>query len=241
LTKEVDNDYIAEVSTVGKTLHNADIARLMVDTGTEMQFETLVDILNRADRHRREKLQEGYSIQTGICHLSPRVLGNWVGAATAFDPAKHRRTLSITPTAEMRAALENVGVEVLGIREGGAFIGLVTDVATGLADGIITPGGQIIIAGDKIKIEPIGEPGIGVFLTNGVTEYPLAPLAVNRPKEIIAIVPPGLPDGTYSLYAATRYAGGNTLLKDIRRVSYNTPLIVAGKKSDEGSDDETEK
>jgi hypothetical protein len=29
------------------------ITRLMVDTGTEMQFETPVDILNRADHHRR--------------------------------------------------------------------------------------------------------------------------------------------------------------------------------------------
>jgi hypothetical protein len=219
---------------VGKTLHNADIARLMVDTGTEMQFETLVDILNRADRHRRDKLQEGYSVQTGICHLSPRVLGNWVGAATAFDPAKHRRTLSITSTAEMRAALDNVGVEVLGIREGGAFIGLVTDVATGLADGTLTPGGQIIIAGDKIKIEPVGEPGIGLFLTDGVEDYPLAPLAVNRPKEIIAIIPADLAPGTYSLYVATRYAGGNTLLKDIRRVNYATPLIVSSGESDEG-------
>lgn len=227
LTKDVDNDYIAEVSTVGKTLRNEDIARLFVESGSEVQFETALDILNRADRLRREKLQEGYSVQTGVCHCMPRVLGNWIGARTAFDPNGHKITLSITPTAEMRAALAEVGVEVLGVREGGAFIGLATDVTTGLTDGTITPGGQIIIAGDKMKVEPLGEAGVGVFITDDTNEYELTPLAVNRPKEIIALIPPSLAPGTYSLYVATRHTGSTPLLKEIRRINYATPLVVS--------------
>ncbi|MDR2764455.1 MAG: DUF4469 domain-containing protein, partial [Tannerella sp.] len=210
----------------GKTLHNADIARLFAESGSEVQYETLLDILNRADRLRREKIQEGYSVQTGICHLSPRVHGAWLGATAAYDASAHKIALDITPTAEMRTALDEVGIEVLGIRESGAYIGLLTDVISGLTDGTLTPGGQIIIAGDKIKVEPANEAGIGVFLSNGAADIPVSPLAVNHPKEIIALAPTSLPDGVYTLYVSTRYAGGNTLLKDPRRIVYATPLKV---------------
>lgn len=226
LTKEVDNDYVAEVSTVGKTLRNADIARLFIESGSELQYETLLDILDRSDRIRREKLQEGCCVQTGICHLSPRVAGTWPGAAAAYNPATHKITLDIIPTAEMRTALTDVGIETLGVREGGAYIGLVTDVTTGQTDGTLTPNGQIIIAGDKIKIEPAtGAAGEGVFLTDGTNDYPVKPLAVNHPKEIIALAP-SLPAGTYTLYIVTRYAGGATLLKEPRRITCATPLTI---------------
>jgi hypothetical protein len=226
LTKDVDNDYIADVSTVGKTLHNADIARLIEATGSELQFETLLDILNRADRIRREKLQEGYSVQTDICRHSPRVSGNWHGAGTAYDPDTHTITLTNTITAEMRAALDEVGIEVLGIRDSGTYIGLVTDVTTGAIDGTITSGGQIIIKGDKIKVESEpGDTGIGVFLNDGTTDYPVTPLAINHPREIIAIAPV-LSAGEYTLYISTRYASGKTRLKEPRRITYGTTIKV---------------
>ena len=226
LTRDVDNDYIAEVSTVGKTLHNADIARLFEESGSELQFETLLDILNRADRICLEKLQEGYSVQTGVCHLSPRVSGNWVGATAAYNPGEHKITLDIVPTAEMRAALDEVGVEVLGIRDSGAFIGLVTDVTTGSTNGTLTAGGQIIIAGEKIKIEPdTGDISIGIFLSGEDMAFPVTSIAVNHPKEIIAALP-DVPKGDYALYIVTRYAGGNTLLKTPRRINYGTVLKI---------------
>ena len=226
LTKDTKNDYVAEVSTTGKTLYNEDVARLFIESGTELQYETLLDVLNRADRIRREKLQEGYSIQTGVCHLSPRVSGSWLGATAAFYPATHKVTLDIVPTAEMRAALAEVGVEALGVREAGAYIGLVTDVTGGLSNGTLTPGGQIIIAGEKIKAEPLTEAGIGVFLSQGTTVFPVTPLAVNHPKEIIAMIPANLPQGDYTLSVVTRYAGGNTLLKEQRHITYASTLAV---------------
>lgn len=226
LTKDMDNDYVAEVSTVGKTLHNADIARAFEESGSELQFETLLDILDRADRICREKLQEGYSVQTGVCRMSPRVLGNWVGATAAYNPGEHKITLDLAPTAEMRAALEEVGVEVLGVRDSGAFIGLVTDVATGATDGALTANGQIIIAGEKIKIEPdTPDASIGVFLLGEDTGYQITSIAVNHPKEIIAALP-NIPKGDYSMYISTRYAGGNTLLKEPRRINYGTAIKI---------------
>jgi hypothetical protein len=128
LTKDVENNYVAEVSTTGKkALRNADIARLI--KGSELKYETLLSILDQGARIIREKIQEGHSVLTGCCRFTPRVTGTWIGANAKLDAA-HQIALDIVPGAKMRAALKEVGVEVLGVKDGGTCIGLVTDTYT---------------------------------------------------------------------------------------------------------------
>ncbi|MDR0756553.1 MAG: DUF4469 domain-containing protein [Tannerella sp.] len=227
LTKDEENDYVAEVSTVGKTLRNEDIARAVKDEGSELQYETLLDILNRADRLRVKKIQEGYSILTGVSHISPRVLGAWVGSLFRFDPEKHRITVDQTPSAELRAALDEVGVEVLGVKDSGAIIGLVTDVATGKTDGTITPDDDIIIEGEKIRIAPGDGAGLGIFFINQTgQETPVTHrLTQNDPKKVIARVPL-LDSGIYTLEIRTRFSRGSVFLKETRTLTYSLPLTV---------------
>lgn len=228
LTKGVDNDYIAEVSTVSDTRHNEDIARRIVDEGSEIKYDTILNILNRSDGIKREMLQNGESVQTGVCRLSPRVLGSWIGGNATFDPSVHKITLDITPTAEMREALASVGVEVLGTKESGAYIGLVTDTLTGFIDGSITPNDDIRIEGDKLKIAPDGEEGLGVFFVNATgTAIPVTRrFTKNKPKTLIVRVP-ALPAGDYTLQVVTRFTGGSQLLKEPRAIEYTKLLVVA--------------
>jgi hypothetical protein len=228
LTKDVDNDYVAEVSTAGKTsLRSADIARRIKDAGSELKYETILSVLDQGDRIIREQVQAGYSVLTGCAQFSPRVTGSWIGASAAFDPAVHKVTLDITPSAEMREALKEVGVEVLGVKDGGAYIGLVTDAATGATDGIITAGDDIIIEGDRLKIAPDGDENLGVFFVNEAGEAAAVThrLTQNDPKRVIARVP-ALPAGKYRLYVVTRFSTGAKTLKDKRTIEYDRPLTV---------------
>jgi hypothetical protein len=229
MTKDVQNDCIADVSTAGTTKHNEDIARAIKEEGSDLQLETLLDVLNRGDRVRRRFLLEGCSIQTDIVHVAPRVSGNWLGADPLFDPAAHKITVNATATASLRKALEEeVGVEVLGKKtDGGAIIGLVTDVLSGKTDGTISVNGDLIITGEKIKIAPAGGEGLGVFFTaeNGA-ETPLEyPISENSPKKILCRVP-NLAAGTYTLKIVTQFTSGNTLLKQPRTIVYELPLKV---------------
>jgi hypothetical protein len=227
LTQDIENDYVAEVSTVGKTLRNEDIARAFQEQGSELQYETLLDILNRADRLRVQKVQEGYSVLTGTTHITPRVHGSWIGSAARFDPEKHRISADLTPSAELRAAFEEVGVEILGEKDSGAVINLVTDVATGKTDGTITVNDDIIIEGEKIKIAPGDRPGVGVFFVDeSGTETPVTHhLTQNDPKKVVVRVP-ALLAGTYSLVIKTRFSQSSTLLKEIRTLTYRLPLTA---------------
>jgi hypothetical protein len=229
LTKEVLNDYIAEVSTAGDTKRNEDIAQAIRDEGSDLQIETLIDVLNRSDRWKRRFVLEGSSVQDGNVHMAPRVPGNWEGADPHYDPKKHRTTIDAFPTADMRRAIEEeVGVEVLGKKvDGGAVIGLVTDVTTGRTDGAISPGGDLVITGSKIKVAPAGGQGLGIFFVSGTgSEVAVTyPLTQNDPKKIICRVP-ALQAGKYTLKIVTRFANSTILLKDPRTIVYELPLTV---------------
>jgi hypothetical protein len=137
--------------------------------------------------------------------------------------------VDMTASAELREALTEVGVEILGVKDSGAYIGIVTDAATGLADGSITPDDDIIIEGDKLKIAPEGEDGLGVFFVNVSTEEVIPVthrLTQNDPKKIIARVPGDIPAGEYILRIATRFSTSAVALKEVRTIDYYKLLIV---------------
>ncbi len=233
LTKDIDNDYIAEVSTSKQTLRNEDIAQRIVDEGSEIKYDTLLSIINQHDRIIREAVCDGYSVLTGVGQYSPRVTGSWIGKSANFDPSVNKLTLDMVLSKEMRDALATVGVEVLGVKEGGgAAIGLVTDTLTEATDGTITPGEDILIEGAKIKIA--GDPDLcGVyFIPRDAPEETIYKverrLTQNDPSRIIARVPATLAPGSYTLRIVTQFtSSGSIMLKEPRTLEYELPLVVS--------------
>lgn len=226
LTPDVENDYIGEVSTVGHTITNEEIAESIVKDRTEWRYETILSILNERDEKVIVAVQSGSSVQDGAVHITPRPTGTWIGSDHKVDPEKHKPSVTITPTARLREALGDVKLEVLGVKDSGAYIGLVTDVATKATDGHITANSIIIISGDKLRIFPEDEDGLGVFFVDGTgVKTPASQIAQNDPKKLMALVPPLAPD-TYTLEIVTRFSNGTTPLKAPRTITYDLPLIV---------------
>ena len=232
LTRDVDNDYIAEVSTSKQTLRNEDIAERIVNEGSEIKYETLLAIINQHDSIIGGAVCDGYSVLTGVAQFSPRVTGNWLGKSANFDPSTNKLTLDMVLSKEMRDALATVGVEVLGVKEGGgAGIGLVTNTLDGNTDGYITPGEDILIEGTKIKIAG-DEEMCGVFfvLRGAETETVRKVdrrLTQNNPSSIIARVPADLEPGEYILRIVTQFSNSAVLLKEPRTLEYEQPLFVS--------------
>jgi hypothetical protein len=224
-------DYVAEVDTAGETRRQQDIIDRIIDEGSEVKRETIKAILDRANTVKRDFILNGYSVYDEFIHLSPRITGTWTGKET-FTEGKHKVTVDAVVSKGMHEDFKEVGVHVLGIAEPGAHILLVTDVATQKTDGTITPGDDIVIAGDKIRVigepQPDGslEPGMGVFFVDSTAITPAARITENMPSHVVARVPAGMPDGTYTLRIVTRYTNSVKLLKTPRTIEYNIPLVV---------------
>ena len=228
LSTGIDNDYAASVNLAGKkVIRSRDIAKFIKDSGSEVELETLEQILEQHDRIVCEKLQQGHGVLTGFCQLTPTVTGSF-GARGKFIPDVHKITLDIVLSAEMRAMLKEVDIVIMGVKDGGTFIGLVTDTSTGLTDGTITAGDDILIEGDKIQIDPLGENGLGVFFVNADGDaIPVTRrLTQNEPQRLIARVPNDLPPGQYTLRVVTKYTTSSILLMEPRVIEYDKLLIV---------------
>jgi hypothetical protein len=234
LNKMTDNpnDFTALVDTAGVTRQQQDIIDRIMAEGSEIQAATIKSILDRANSIKREFLLEGYAVNDDFIHLAPRVTGTWTGTES-FTEGKHKVTVDAVVSKTLHEDLKQVGVEVLGVRDGGARIMLVTDVATQKTDGTVTPGDDILIAGNKIKVVGLPqtdgslEPGIGVFFVaaNG-SQIDATRISENAASRVVARVPSMLPGPSPRLRIVTRYSG-SLLLKTPRTIDYDLPLKVS--------------
>ena len=132
LTKDNDRDCIADVHLNGVTLTNEDIAERIVSERSEYRKDTILNILNLRDNAVKAFIQECSSFRDGVVQITPRVSGVWENEAASFDPAVHKRTVDLVPTADLRGILDGIGVKVMGTSSSSARITAITDSATGL-------------------------------------------------------------------------------------------------------------
>ena len=224
LTKDNDRDCIADVHAHAAMQRNEDIAEMITKERSEFRKETIINILNMRDKAVKDLIQEGLSFMDGLVQISPRVSGVWETENSSYDEKIHKRTVDLVPTTDLRTALDAIGVKVLGAKEETARITEITDTATGLKDGTLTIGDDIIIEGSKIKVDGT-DPAQGVFFKaeNG-TEYKTnRRLSVNNPSQIIARVPKEVPEGKVEVMVRTKFSTGNKTLLQIREIVYGYP------------------
>ena len=226
LTPDNPNDCIAVVKSDTKT--NDDLAGRIVSERSEFRKETILSILTIRDKLVKNYIEEGASFRDGLVQISPRISGVWESAMAQFDPAIHRRTVDVTLTQDMRNALDAIAVNVIDRNATATTnaITLVTNSLSGEADGTIPIGEDIIIDGDKIKIQDEKDEEQGVFIIDaeGKEHKVTRKLIDNKAKRLIARIPSDFPEGEAKIVIKTKYAGSGTALKTVRSIPYNMIL-----------------
>ena len=159
--------------------------------------------------------------QDGVAQISPHVSGVWETENSPYDEKIHRRTVDMIPTADLRNSLDEITVKVLGVKETTAKIAAVTDTATGLTDGTLTIGDDILIEGEKVKVDE-KDSAQGVFFraSDGKEYKTERRLSVNKPTQIMAHEPASLPKGSVQIVIRTKFSGSSKPLKELREITY---------------------
>ena len=227
LTKDNDRDCIADVHAHTATQRNEDLAEIITKERSEFRKETIMSILTMRDKAVKELIEQGVSFMDGLVQISPRISGVWETENSPYDEKVHKRTVDLIPTADLRNALDEIGVKVLGAKESSARITEITDTATGLKDGTLTIGDDIIIEGDKLKVDE-KDAAQGVFFkVANCTEYKTTRrLSVNKMGQIIARIPDTVPEGEVTVMVRTKYSGSSAPLKTVREIVFKLPCTA---------------
>jgi hypothetical protein len=229
LTPET-NDYTGKVQMNG-TLYNADVARKIIEQRSELRYDTILSILNMADDIKRTGLATGYGIIDGVAQMRPSVTGRFDGAAAQFDISKHSKGVIMSPTPEMLRAMELSKVVVLGTAQTGPVINRVEDMYTQTENKVITPGRNLRIYGQRLRIAGDDPAVVGVWFvgfgeTSVRTRLNDRDLIDNEPSRLTLVVP-ALAAGGYFVEVVTQStANRKNLLKEPRTYRFEILLTV---------------
>ena len=219
VTTDDKEDKILQLESAG-SLTLSDIIDEMKKEDTGLRTETLEHAMKLFNRVVSDLLLNGFAVNTGLFHAVPQFRG--VVRNGQWDPEKNSIYVSFTQDKELREAIAETSVNILGDKSSGMYISGVEDAATHAVDGLMTPGRNFIVTGRLLKVAG-GEEGVGITLTPEGEGEPVViepdMLAVNNPSQLVFLIPAELPSGVYTLTITTQYNTSTRLLKEPRSVS----------------------
>ena len=221
------NDYIARISSE-RSLDIEDICASAVSRGgADISSSLMQRGVSLFLKEMAYQLCDGYSVNTGYFTASPQIKGVFNSPEETFDSEKHLLLFHFNQGEALRDELSSIEVEIMGLADTGLSIAQVTDVKTGSVNDLLTPGRNLKINGQKLKVAGDDEE-VGICFVNQTsgerTKVDPSDLAINYPSELFIIIPE-LAAGTYKLQVTTRFSKP-TLLKEPRTAVFDKVLTV---------------
>lgn len=221
------NDFTASAVSNG-SVSVSNIIDELVSEGMEVKRETVLDIVTRFNRKSADLVLSGYSVNTGLVYMRSVIKGPFYGKT--WDPDLNSVYVSITQGLELRQAVAETTVEILGEQADLIEILSITDSTTGKTDGTLTKGRNAELKGSFLKI--VGDnPACGIsFLnttTQAITLLDKADIVLNEPSRLLIIVPTTIDAGEYELTINTQFTSGGAILKQPRSATLGVPVLIA--------------
>jgi hypothetical protein len=230
LTEENPNDYVARVSSE----HSLNVGQIAESAatrgGADISAAAMEHAVNLWLREMAYRLCDGFSINTGYFTASVHIRGVFDNPQEHFDPAKHQILFEFHQGTELRKELPSVTVDIEGLADSGAVIAQVTDMSSGSVNRFLTPGRNLKIAGQKIRVAG-NKPNVGVYLRAREAEdvffqIPDKDIVINNPGELMIVIPDLPADFTYRLEVTTQFSNSKRLLNEPRTAVFEPVLSV---------------
>lgn len=227
----VDNteDMLLVPVSIGSADQDRIIAEMMAeDSG--LRIETLKHVHDLEKRVIKRLLMSGYSVNTGLYHAAVSFRGNIENSA--WNPEKNTIVVNFNVGADLRQAIKNTKVSIIGAKPATMFVASVQDASTRAQNATATPGRAFTLKGSMLKVAGT-HPSVGIVLIDSKgNETKIAEdlYVSNDPSKLTIIMPTGLADGAYELRITTQF-NGSRLLKSPRTL---TKTIYIGQAPDSG-------
>ena len=159
----------------------------------------------------QELIMDGMNVNTPIANFRPTITGTFTDQSDSFDPARHRVVVRVTSGKSVRRVIRDAQVgKVLGGKPKPMPVTYI-DGATGVRNGVITPGRPGRLMGDNLRYD-VTDPAQGVFFINSAdgTATRVEELVWGQPAHLAFIVP-ALVAGDYTVQVRAVPSGNHEL------------------------------
>jgi hypothetical protein len=221
------NDLTARVKLNG-IYYNSVVAKKIAEHWQDFHPDAILGILNMASEIRCAALAAGYSVIDGFVQARPSVGGIFNGKAAQFDPKVNTKGAILSASPELRKAVNASKVVVLGPALTGPVINTIEDVYSASENTLITPGRNLRIHGQNLRIAG-DDPAVGVWFIDETsstrTSVDKRDVVDNDPSTL-TILTPALPQGNYFVEVVTQSGTSlKTVVKEPR--SYRFEVLMA--------------
>lgn len=236
-------DNTEDVIAVPASREPADEERILAEMKAEdtgLRRETILHVFELEKRVIKRLLMQGYNVNTGLYHASVAFRGTVKNSE--WNPQENEIVVNFNPGAELREAIAQTAVNILGAKPAGIDITSLQDVATKADNASATAGRAFTLKGQNIRISG-DNPAVGLTLTDAEgAETTVTPdmWVINNPSQLTFIIPANLAAGTYTLRLTTQY-GGNSQhqLKTPRSVEKTLYIGTQPPTAGSGDDDDS--
>jgi hypothetical protein len=228
LTTEDPNDFTARVSSE-KSLNVRQVCEAAVERGgADVSAAAMNHAVELWLKEMAYQLCDGFSINCGWFTVSVHIKGVFNSPNEHFNPEKHFIVFEFHQGATLRKLIASIVVDILGVADSGPQIFEVTDMKTGSVNDLMTPGRNLKISGQKIKIAG-DNPANGIVFRSqddpdSTYTVDASDIVTNNPSEVMILIPALIADG-YTLEVTTQFTG-TKLLKEPRTVAFDKVLTV---------------
>jgi hypothetical protein len=220
------DDRMGRVASTGTTTID-DLIAIAVARRTDLSPQVMKASYELLRAIAIEELCNSKNVEFGLTNNRLGARGVFIGDHPGWDSSLHSLFLIAITSPDVREAIKEILVEVLGMAQSGAFINSITDVSSGIVNEKLTPGGGANIVGSKIKIVGESPDVIGIRFTEidtgTVTKIPQNAILTNEPSKISFVIPASLASGHYHLSVTTQYGSGS-FLKEPRICTFDHVL-----------------
>ena len=239
-TVTVDNK--EDMILVPVSIGNADEERILAEMLAEdsgLRRETILHVHELEKRIVKRMLMSGYTVNDGLYYASTGFHGIIEGGK--WNPAKNSIVVNFNVGADLREAIKNTTVNIIGEKGAAIYIDGVTDASTRAQDASATAGRAFTLTGSKLKV--VGtDAAVGITLTSAsdtVTKITEDLMVVNDPSKVTFIIPATLSNGTYQLKLTTQFSGNSNKPRKSPR-SVEKTIYIGTAPSGGGSGDEND-
>lgn len=221
-------DNTQDVYAVPASKEPADEERILAEMKAEdtgLRRETLLHVFELEKRVIKRLLLSGHAVNTGLYHASVAFRG--LVKNSQWNPDENQIVVNFNPGADLREAIRQTQVNILGAKPAGISVTGVQDVATKADNASATAGRAFTLTGRNIRIAG-QDPAVGLTLiAEDGTETAVTDdlWVINKPSTVTFIIPAQMEAGTYTLRLTTQFSGNSTRLLKTPRTIENTLYI----------------